>query len=118
MHFALVYDGNRSICYANGVSVSAADRVLDTSVTNPFQIGCYGWQVNYFDGLIDDVRLYGKALTPAEVQVVYSRADPVQAWGAKPSVAPSPTHCWPCRSRGSRAMASSSTMSTSPAIPT
>ena len=64
VHFAVVYDGDQSTCYANGVAVSTAARALNTAVTNPFQIGGYGWPGNFFHGMIDDVRLYNKALTP------------------------------------------------------
>ncbi len=86
VHFVLTYDGAQSTCYANGAVVSTAARTLNTAVTNPFQIGGYGWPGNFFDGLIDDVRLYNKALSAAEVQVIYSRADPLQAWNAGPSL--------------------------------
>ena len=67
VHFVLVYDGTTSTCYANNTVVATAARTLNTVSTLPFQIGVYS---NYrFDGLIDDLRLYNKALTPEEVQV-------------------------------------------------
>ncbi|MHC4116094.1 MAG: LamG-like jellyroll fold domain-containing protein [Planctomycetota bacterium] len=67
VHFTLVYSGTQSTVYANGASVSSEPRTLNTSTANPFQIACYGWQANYFDGIIDDVRLYNKALTVEEI---------------------------------------------------
>ena len=83
VHFALVYTGTESTVYANGMPVSSKVAALDTSAANPFQIGCYGWQVNYFNGLIDDVRLYNKALMPADIQLLM-RIDLQKAWNPKP----------------------------------
>ncbi len=67
VHLSLVYTGTQSTVYANGVSVSSEARTLATSAANPFQIGAYGWQANFFDGIIDDVRLYNKGLTVEEI---------------------------------------------------
>jgi hypothetical protein len=86
VHFAVVYDGQRSTCYADGVSVSSELRALDTSPTNPFQIGLYGWPQYYFNGVIDDVRLFDKALTPEEVQAIVARPEPLQASGPSPAL--------------------------------
>jgi len=84
VHFVLVYDGTTSTCYANGTVVASAARTLNTVATLTFQIGVYN---NYrFDGLIDDLRLYNKALTPEEVQYLYERTDPRQSWWPSPSV--------------------------------
>ncbi|MHC4702256.1 MAG: LamG domain-containing protein, partial [Planctomycetota bacterium] len=84
VHFTLVYTGTQSTVYANGVPVSSEVRTLDTSVTNPFQIACYGWQVSYFNGIIDDVRLYNKALTVEEIEQAM-RGDTTRAWGPSPA---------------------------------
>ena len=82
-HMALIYDGVTSAVYANGSLISSNATTLDTSPANPFQIGVYGWQVNFFDGLIDDVRLYDKALTVEELAMVM-RIDPLLAWDPNP----------------------------------
>ena len=82
-HMALIYDGITSAVYANGSLVSSNATTLNTSTANPFQIGAYGWQNNYFDGLIDDVRLYDKALTEDELNLVM-RIDPLLAWNPSP----------------------------------
>jgi hypothetical protein len=58
VHFALVYDGTTSTCYANGVSVVTGARTLDTTATLPFQIGAYSG--SRFDSVIDDDALYSK----------------------------------------------------------
>ena len=83
VHFSLVFTGTQSTVYANGVSVSTKATVLNTSPSNPFQIGCYGWQNDFFDGVIQDVRLYNKALTVDEI-VEVMRGDPALAWDPQP----------------------------------
>jgi hypothetical protein len=69
VHFALVYEGaaggDKSWAYANGELVGSQIAMLDTADTRPFAIGV--WSNNYFDGLIDDVRIYNRALSQAEV---------------------------------------------------
>jgi hypothetical protein len=39
--------------------------------------------INYFSGIIDDVRIYNKALTQEEIELTM-RGDPLLAWGSKP----------------------------------
>jgi len=69
VHFALVYDGSgagdESRAYADGMLVGTQTVALDTADTRPFAIGV--WSGNYFDGLIDDLRLYGRALSSSEI---------------------------------------------------
>lgn len=75
VHFALVYEGaaggDKSWAYANGELVGSQIAMLDTADTRPFAIGV--WSNNYFDGLIDDVRIYNRALSQAEVADLASR---------------------------------------------
>ncbi|MHC4331285.1 MAG: hypothetical protein ACYSWW_24535, partial [Planctomycetota bacterium] len=54
-----------------------------TSTANPFQIAAYGWQANFFDGIIDDVRLYNKGLTVEEIEVIM-RGDTTLAGSPSP----------------------------------
>lgn len=70
VHFALVHDGDRTKVYANGELVVDWEKTLFTTNINPFQIGCYGWQEAYFDGVIDDLRVYDYALSHGEVLFV------------------------------------------------
>jgi len=67
VHFAHVHDGTNTKIYANGVLIVDWEKTIDTTDTNPFQIGQYGWPGNYFDGLIDDLHLYNRALSAEEV---------------------------------------------------
>jgi len=66
VHFTHVHDGVSTKIYANGVLIVDWEKTIDTTDNNPFQIGCYGWQNDYFDGLIDEVRLYNQALSAGE----------------------------------------------------
>ncbi|MCH7919539.1 MAG: LamG domain-containing protein [Planctomycetes bacterium] len=67
VHFGLIHDGTDTKLYADGLLIVDVPRTLDTPDTNPFQIGVYGWQNDFFDGLIDDVQVYNRALSDAEV---------------------------------------------------
>ena len=49
--------------------------VTDTT-TNPFRIGTRG-ATRYFPGRIDDVRLYNRALSAAEIRQSYQGASPL-----------------------------------------
>ena len=66
MHFTHVHDGVNTKIYANGVLLVDWAKTIDTPDTNPFQIGVYGWQNDYFDGLIDEVRVYNRAVSEGE----------------------------------------------------
>jgi len=67
-HFAQVYTGGHSHVYVNGVLESSMAVRLDTNTDSDFRIG--RWGSNYFDGLIDDVRIYDKALSETEIASV------------------------------------------------
>ena len=85
-HFALVYDGasggDDSRLYANGELVANQTIELDTNATTrTFQIGL--WSGTSFDGVIDDVRVYAKALTEAEIAEAM-RGNPLLAGSPNP----------------------------------
>ena len=64
-HFALVYDGTNVKLYANGILKADKTRSLNT-VSNTFYIG--KWGSNYFDGQIDEVRVWNVARTQEQIQ--------------------------------------------------
>lgn len=83
-HLAATYDGSFIRLFVNGIQVAATARTgnLLTS-TQPLFIGgntIYGY---HFAGLIDEVRVYNRALTQAEIQNDMNR--PVGGAGAAPS---------------------------------
>jgi hypothetical protein len=64
----LTYDGATLRLYVNGVQVStrATTGVVQSS-TNPLWIGGNQPYGEFFQGLIDEVRVYNRALTASEV---------------------------------------------------
>ena len=71
-HVAASYDGTTNRIYINGSLVaSRVDTGVTTQNAQPLRIGRVsnnnGCGENYFHGLIDDVALWGRALSPAEV---------------------------------------------------
>src|SRR5437660_1178172 len=68
-HLATTYDGSTLRLYVNGVQVSSQARTgnLATS-TSALQIGGDSTYGQYFTGTIDEVRIYNRALSQAEIQ--------------------------------------------------
>ncbi|MBA7521863.1 hypothetical protein ES705_13974 [subsurface metagenome] len=81
VHFGLTYDGTSCKAYANGQYLTGFSPVLNIT-NNAFVIGRYGSGTG-FDGIIDDVRLFNKALTQEEVMDTM-RGDPLLAGAPKP----------------------------------
>ncbi len=68
-HLATTYDGTTVKLYVNGSLISSqptAETIATSS--NPLQIGGNAIWGEYFAGLIDEVRVYNRALTAAEIQ--------------------------------------------------
>ena len=68
-HLAVTYNGAALTLYVNGNPVSSVARTgsLATS-TNPLQIGGDSLYGQYFQGTIDEVRIYNRALSQAEIK--------------------------------------------------
>ena len=72
-HLALTYDGTALRLYVNGTQVSSramTGAILRT--TDPLWIGGNHPYGEYFHGLIDEVRVYDRALSPSEVRAEMS----------------------------------------------
>ena len=72
-HVAATYDGSTMTIYVNGVSVGTPVSATGTinAVTNDLLIGKNITNGESFPGLIDEVELFGRALTQREVQSIY-----------------------------------------------
>jgi hypothetical protein len=75
-HVACVYDGANVINYINGVNVGSTAKTgsitYANSNTEPWRIGKRGDAApNYFDGKIDEARIYNRALTASEIKQLY-----------------------------------------------
>ena len=65
----MTYDGATLRLYVNGVQVSSVARTGSIATSaNPLQIGGDSIYGQYFQGLIDEVRVYNRALSQAEIQ--------------------------------------------------
>lgn len=72
-HLAVTYDGSRYRLYVDGVeasSRSASGKIKNT--TDPLWIGGNRPYGEYFLGVIDEVRVYDRALDPAELRAMMS----------------------------------------------
>ena len=68
-HVAIVFDGTQASFYVNGALVST--RPVSASITargNGLRIGADANTQQFFKGAIDDLRIYRRALTAAEIQ--------------------------------------------------
>jgi Concanavalin A-like lectin/glucanases superfamily len=73
-HLAVTYDGTTLRLYVNGTQVSSTARsgaIANSSVA--LGIGGDALYGQYFAGRIDDVRIYNRALTQAQVQTDMAR---------------------------------------------
>jgi glucose/arabinose dehydrogenase/PKD repeat protein/chitodextrinase len=68
-HVAVSFDGNQLRLYVNGTQVATrgANGTIQT-VANPLWIGGNQPYGEYFQGLIDEVRVYNRALTATDIQ--------------------------------------------------
>lgn len=69
-HIAGTFDGKEIKCYLNGVEKEKKAMSGIASGNGKFFIGQDGW-VNVFDGVVDEVRVYDRALSPDEVKHNY-----------------------------------------------
>jgi glucose/arabinose dehydrogenase/PKD repeat protein len=69
VHLASTYDGTVMRLFVNGVQVATQAQTGPlTATTNPLRIGGSTTMSQYFDGRVDEVRIYARALTAAEIQ--------------------------------------------------
>ncbi len=86
-HIAATYDGTTLRMYVDGSQVASAARtgVIKTS-TNALTLGGDPFYGQYFRGTIDEVRIYNRALSAAEVQTdMNTRLDRGGSPGRRPS---------------------------------
>ena len=70
-HITGTYDGSDAVCYLNGEETQRMSMPAINSSDDPLFIGQDGW-VNVFDGVVDEVRMYDRALNPSEVKQNYN----------------------------------------------
>ncbi len=72
-HIAGVDDGTNLKIYVNGDQVSSGSRATRVSGNWPTYVGLRGGGGSYFDGQIDDVRIYDRGLNAEEIKRIYER---------------------------------------------
>jgi len=77
-HIVGTYNGYSMITYVNGELSGETDFVIPTSIQNTnsniFYVGTLGVSSNkFFKGLIDSVKVYNRALSAEEIQVLYNK---------------------------------------------
>lgn len=85
VHVVGVYDGSTIQGFTNGVASSPVSVTLSGTVPN-ISAGIYGDVINrayldrYFTGKVDEVMVYGRALTEQEIQVLYNNSSLLNHW--------------------------------------
>jgi hypothetical protein len=76
VHVVLLKEGNILRQYINNVLITEFTDYTDNSSctignTTDVTIGCRGNMVRFFEGKIDDIRIYNRAITPVEVNALF-----------------------------------------------
>lgn len=66
--------GTTTTFYVDGVADKVISQTTD-STSATFEIGHDDSTGNYFSGSLSDIRVYNRALNPAEVQTLYNLSD-------------------------------------------
>ena len=76
------FNGTQLMYYQDGVWVATKNFAADTidTDTNPLTLGCRYNGLEPFNGLIDDVRIYNRALSAEEIRYHYNHGRPVAQW--------------------------------------
>jgi hypothetical protein len=86
-HLILVQNGADVSCYVNGVLENSVSGVAAPVISNPdnAEIGSYrsGYN-NFFDGTIDDVRIYDRALSAEEIEQIFQYGEIYIAFNPDP----------------------------------
>jgi hypothetical protein len=76
VHIAGVYDGTAVRIYINGVGQGSAVQSGNILGFNqPLYIGAHGLPGEFAKGVIDEVRIYSRAMSPTQVQTLYGFTD-------------------------------------------
>jgi fibronectin type 3 domain-containing protein len=88
-NLAATYDGSTARYYIDGTQVASRSVSFPIGSSNVWRIGAYGSPAGgFFDGLVDDVRIYSRALSGAEVQTDMNLPVPAPDDDATPPTAP------------------------------
>ena len=74
-HLVATWDGTTIKIYKNGVHIVDADRSFSGSINSlsaNLNIGRHTDGTRYFDGRIDELRIWERALSPTEIEILYN----------------------------------------------
>jgi len=84
VHLVLVYDGSYLRTYKNGVAIGTPTAATGTinAFTSNLKIGAYSQSPisGYFNGSVDEVKIYSRALSAEEIRYQYNRSGPIAQW--------------------------------------
>jgi hypothetical protein len=72
-HIAVAINGTQVSAYRNGVLAASSSINAVVQSISPFVIGCRSNGTFFFNGIIDDFRLYSRTITAAEASLLASR---------------------------------------------
>jgi len=76
-YIAVTWDNGSCETYLDAVLVDTASATLSNPFNTEVRIGNTNWTVSSgenFEGIIDDVKIYDKALSPSEINYIYGKA--------------------------------------------
>jgi hypothetical protein len=96
-HATATYDGANMRLYLNGVEVGSTTKsgAMTSGADVPVEIGRNPDGSNFMHGVIDDVRIYNRALTPAEVSNIVADTGSSPNQAPVVSAGPDRTVTWP-----------------------
>ena len=71
-HIGLIYDGNATQFYVDGVPDGTPTANIFATVLGSLKMGVWFEGGNLMLGSVDDIRIYNRALTPAEIAILYA----------------------------------------------
>jgi hypothetical protein len=80
MHYVVVLDGTTGYLYVNGVLLDSQSGLIVSIPSTPFTFGHNG--VTYFNGLIDEVKIYNRALSASEITALFNEFNSLCSSGA------------------------------------
>ncbi|MHC4159547.1 MAG: LamG-like jellyroll fold domain-containing protein, partial [Planctomycetota bacterium] len=87
LHIALVQNGSNVSYYINGAEANSVNDAIAPAISNPTNADVGGYWNGYggfFDGTIDDVRIYDKALSAGDIQQLYREGLGKKAFNPNP----------------------------------
>lgn len=82
-HLAVVMNGTAVTLYMNGQPVSGTLTYNPNIQPNSLSIGALDYPGRYFNGFIDEIRVYNRALSASEIASRYASTEPVVSLGSE-----------------------------------